>query len=256
VHDPLSQDRDRAAGRRRPHPRRVRVAESDYQRIDKDTGKPVTGKYEFTYRDASGRQIWQTANGDTKADAKAERAALVARMHNGGRVEHTGLTVSDVAKLWLERGTGRTGRWAPPTRERYERMVRRHIDASADPSRRPLGALKLRDLTVDRVAEWSLANERELAPGTARTTLLALNQICRFAVRRGWLADNPVSKLEPAENPAAPAAKFRSSKATTSPAYSTTPAATDSCSSCSLTPACGSAKRSDSPGPTSTTTPG
>jgi integrase len=80
-------------------------------------------------------------------------------------------------------------------------MVRRHIDASADPARRPLGALKLRDLTVDRVADWSLSNERELAPGSARITLLALNQICRFAVRRGWLADNPVSKLEPAEKP-------------------------------------------------------
>ena len=28
-----------------------------------------------------------------------------------------------------------------------------------------------------------------------------MNQICRFAVRRGWLADNPVAKLEPAEKP-------------------------------------------------------
>ena len=70
MHDRFSQDRgDAAPGRRRPHPRRVRVAESVYQRVDRDSGKPVAGKYEFTYRDATGRQVWQTAKGDTKADA-------------------------------------------------------------------------------------------------------------------------------------------------------------------------------------------
>jgi integrase len=179
----------------------VRVAESVYQRVDRESGKPVAGKYEFTYRDGTGRQVWQTAKGETKADAKTERAELVARMHLGGRVERTTLTVSEVARLWLERASGQTGRWAQPTRERYERMVRRHIDASADPARRPLGALKLRELTVDRVADWSRANERELAPTTARMALIALNQVCRYAVRRGWLAENPVAKLEPAEKP-------------------------------------------------------
>src|SRR5947208_12053990 len=64
MNDPFSQDRDAAPGRRRPHPRRVRVAESVYQRIDRESGKPVAGKYEFTYRDATGRQVWQTAKGD------------------------------------------------------------------------------------------------------------------------------------------------------------------------------------------------
>jgi hypothetical protein len=29
--------------------------------------------------------------------------------------------------------------------------------------------------------------------------LTALNLICRFALRRGWLVENPVAKLEPAE---------------------------------------------------------
>jgi hypothetical protein len=125
----------------------VRVAESLYQRVDRDTGKPVPGKYEFTYRDAAGRQVWQTANGDTKADAKAERAELLVRMHKGERVERTTLTVSEVAQLWLERGSGPQGKWAPPTRERYERIVRLHIDACADPGARPIGACRLRDLT-------------------------------------------------------------------------------------------------------------
>lgn len=58
------------------------------------TGKPVPGNYEFTYRDATGRQVSQTAKGDTKADAKAERGELLARLHKGERVEWTTLTVT------------------------------------------------------------------------------------------------------------------------------------------------------------------
>src|SRR5437667_7784558 len=113
MHDPLSQDRGDAGPGRRPHPRRVRVAEAVYQRVDRHTGQPVAGKYEFTYRDATGRQVWQTAKGETKADAKAERAELLARMHRGERAERTSTTVGEVARVWLQRGTGQKGRWAP-----------------------------------------------------------------------------------------------------------------------------------------------
>src|SRR5712692_9464876 len=84
-------------------PRRVRVAESVYQRIDADTGQAVPGKFEFIYLDSAGRQRWQTAKGDTKADAKAERAEMVARLHRGERVERSSRTVGEVAGAWLER---------------------------------------------------------------------------------------------------------------------------------------------------------
>jgi len=113
----------------------VRVAERVYQRVDRDTGKLVAGKYEFTYRDATGRQVWQTTKGETKADARAERAELLARMHRGERVERTTLTVSEVAQLWLERASGPQGQWAPSTRERYERIVR--LQSTPRPMRAP-----------------------------------------------------------------------------------------------------------------------
>ncbi len=74
------------------------------------------------------------------------------------------MTVGEVARLWLERGTGQKGRWAPSTLEGYERHVRRHIEASTDPTQKPIGTVKLRDLTIDRVAAWSQANECALAP--------------------------------------------------------------------------------------------
>src|SRR6266436_4243537 len=63
----------------------------------------------------------ETAKGDTKADAKAERAEMVARLHRGERVERTNRTLGEVAEAWLERGRGQKGLWDAPTRERYDR---------------------------------------------------------------------------------------------------------------------------------------
>src|SRR5439155_951456 len=168
---------------------------------DHRTGEPVPGKFEFFFRDSTHRQRWQTAKGDTLADAKAERAEMVARLHRGERVERTKRTVGEAAQAWLERGRGQRGPWDPVTRERYERVVRRHVLGSADPQRRPLGEVKLRDLTPDHVAEWSQRNEQTLARDTAQLALIALNQIFRFAVRRGWMGANPVACLEPGEKP-------------------------------------------------------
>jgi integrase len=80
---------------------------------------------------------------------------------------------------------------------------RRHlsIERSSDPSQKALATVKLRELSIDRVARWSQTNERALAPTTAVIALVTLNQVCRYAVRRGWLAANPVGKLEAAEKP-------------------------------------------------------
>jgi integrase len=56
----------------------------------------------------------------------------------------------------------------------------------------------------------SAARARQRHPRGVRTPVradrtrcdrLRLHQVCRYAVRRGWLAGNPVGKLEAAEKP-------------------------------------------------------
>jgi integrase len=130
---------------------------------------------------------------------------MLARLHRGERVkrsgQRSGRTVGEVAEAWLERGRGKKGPWDAPTRERYDRIVRQQVLASTDPTRRPLGETKLRDVTVDRVAVWSQGNELALAPSTAKLALIPLNQVFRFAVRRGSTGVNPVKQLEPGEKP-------------------------------------------------------
>jgi hypothetical protein len=71
--------------------------------------------------------------------------------------------------------------------------------SSGDRSLAPLGSVRLRDLDVERVAEWSLANERIFAPTTAVLALRVVGTICRFAVRRGWLHQDPVARFEGGE---------------------------------------------------------
>jgi integrase len=56
-------------------------------------------------------------------------------------------------------------------------------------------------VTVDHVAVWSQGNEQALAPSTAWLALIAMNQICRYAARCGWIGVNPVAQLEPGEKP-------------------------------------------------------
>jgi integrase len=90
---------------------------------------------------------------------------------------------------------------ARSTRERYERIVRRYFEESPFKDLPPISTLGLSDLTVDRVAEWSAANERVLAPTSAVIALITLKAVCRFAVRRGWMEKNPTLDLEPSEKP-------------------------------------------------------
>ena len=44
-------------------------------------------------------------------------------------------------------------------------------------------------------------NEQTLAPSSAKLALVALNQIFRFGVRRGWIGINPVMQLDSGEKP-------------------------------------------------------
>ncbi len=120
---------------------------------------------------------------------------------SGRQLDDPNLTLASVAQTWLDRGTGVTGRWEPGTLDRYERIVRSKMLRSQDRSLSPLGSVRLRDLDVDRVAAWSAANERAFAPTTAAFALRVLGTICRFAVRRGLLREDPVGQLERGEKP-------------------------------------------------------
>ena len=166
--------------------------------------EPMSGLDDPTV--SAGAQLVHAAHGHGQAECVGDprRGASPDLRREGSTTEVEGsvtLTVSDVARAWLARGRGRKGAWTRSTAERYGRVVRCHIEGSSDPSLPPIGTIAVTSLTVDDVALWSAANEQTLAPTTAKLTLIALGQVTRFAVRRGWLASDPVLRLEPGEKP-------------------------------------------------------
>jgi integrase len=181
----------------------VRVAEGVYQRIDAKTGRRVPDKFEYTYRNETGRQVWRTASGTTRTDARNERREQLGMVRRSDK-QPCELTVGEVARLWLVRGVGSGGRWEASTYRRYEEHVAGLIERSVDPALAAIGDVKLVELTVDRVAIWSEANQRLRAVNTAGHALGHLHQICQYAVRQGWLAENPVTRLERHERPSGP----------------------------------------------------
>jgi hypothetical protein len=151
-------------------------------------------------------QLGHAAHGDGQAervgDPRGEASPDQRQEGSTAEVEGSAsLIVTAVARVWLARGRGQTGPWARTTRERYDRVIRQHIERSPDGTTTSVGSPTLPELTVDVVADWSAANERVLARTTASLALLTLRQVCRFAVRRGWMSVNPVGLLEPSEKP-------------------------------------------------------
>jgi hypothetical protein len=153
-------------------------------------------------------------------------------------------TVAEAGHAWLARGRGRHGEWARSTRERYERVVRRHVEESPDPALPALGSVRLADLTVDQVAEWSAANERVLAPTTAVIALITLNLVCRYAMPGSGWRPTPWPDWSLARSRAGLRGASASSKGAIWRRCWTARAPIDRCSRFWPTPGCGSAKRS------------
>jgi hypothetical protein len=143
----------------------------------------MSDKCEYTFLDRFGRQVWRTAKGTTRTDARNERRQHLAGVHRS-RGRPCDLTVGEVARLWLERGVGAGGAWEPRTRACYGEVVGGYIERSVDPRLSPLGDVKIAGLTVDRVARWSRANQPTLSVSTATAALGVVRQICRYAERR------------------------------------------------------------------------
>ena len=89
-------------------------------------------------RDANGRrrQKWITVRG-TKRDAERELARVITELDTGAFVEPSKLSVRDYLERWLSDHAH--SRVAPKTFERYQQIVRSHIEPE-------LGAYKLAQL--------------------------------------------------------------------------------------------------------------
>jgi integrase len=165
--------------------------------------------YEITWLDPqTGRRRWQTVSGSQR-DAEALLHDTCSRLARGERVGASGLRLADCVEEWKE--TQRT-RLRPKTLAEYESDLRFHVLPR-------LGRMKMSDVREDDVVAlinemvegWRFVErrgrwvkEQRKTPYTAwtiRGVLVALSRVFSYAVRRGYAANNPVSRLERGERP-------------------------------------------------------
>jgi integrase len=164
-------------------PRRVRVERGIYR-------NPSTGGYEIQYTDSDARCRWKVVPGGLR-EARVARAEIAAKLGRGERVAPSRRPLREVGEEWL----AAQHHLRPRTRQLYRTQLRRHIDE-------PLGHLPIGEVDADRIAAFILGLERKgLSPWTIRGVLVPLGRILSYAVRRGLVAENAMSKLERGERP-------------------------------------------------------
>jgi integrase len=167
--------------------RRVRVERSIYRQPN--------GKYAVCFM-LAGRPRFRTVAGELEA-ARRQRELLVAAAEAGALAVSPRLRFATVADRWLKRFEARVA--AGERRERTLEAHRYHVKKHLLPT---LASRLMQTIGVDDVAALLTGlRTAGCSEKTAAEALATLHSIVRFAIRNGWIADNPVAKLETDERP-------------------------------------------------------
>jgi integrase len=167
--------------------RRVRVEQGIYLQPN--------GKYAVCFM-AGGRPRFRTVGYDIE-EARAERALFVESIRIGVPLATPELRFARVAGWWIERYELRVE--AGERRERSLESNRYHLERHLMPT---FGPRLIRTLGVEDVA--ALMTDLRFAGKSEKTVagaLATLQSIVRFALRNGWMAHNPIERLEAGERP-------------------------------------------------------
>jgi integrase len=171
-----------------PRPaRRTRVEQGIYQQPN--------GKYAVCFM-SGGRPRFRTVGYDLEA-ARAERAAFIDATRWGVVPAAPQLRFARVAGWWAERYERRVE--AGERRERTLEHHRYHLNKHLLPM---LGNRLMRSVRVGDVADLiTELRARGRSEKTIAGVLATLQSVLRFAIRNGWIVENPVEKLETGERP-------------------------------------------------------
>jgi integrase len=135
----------------------------------------------------------------TLEEAREQRERLSDAARRGELPVFPRLTFAEAAARWLQLFEAKVA--AGERRERTLENYRYQLEAHLLPT---LGRRHLQSLTADQIADLIAALQAQgLAPRTVSDALTPLGSILRFALRRGYILDNPLRRLEPGERPRA-----------------------------------------------------
>lgn len=140
--------------------------------VDKATGKrtkaPKGSTYKVRYRTPAGQSRSRTF--DRKLDAERFVTSTEHSKQIGGYIDRSSgaVTVAEYAKTWI---AGRLTKSGEPLRPRTSELYRQLNDKHITPT---LGAIKLRDLTPERVRVWRTKLPGAVVPAKAYRLLRAM----------------------------------------------------------------------------------
>jgi integrase len=164
-------------------------------RVERGIYRQPNGKYAVCCRHA-GTLRFRTVGWDL-ADAREQRATLIAAVESGVVPVSPQLRFDTVADRWLERFEARVA-----AGERHLRTLEAHryqLDRHLLPA---FAGRRVACITVDDVAQLLLDLRRNgCSAKTSASALATLQSILRYARRQGWITEDPVDLLEPDERP-------------------------------------------------------
>jgi Phage integrase, N-terminal SAM-like domain len=165
------------------------------RRVERGIYRQSNGKYAVCFM-LTGKPRFRTVAGDLDT-ARRQRELLVAAAEAGALAVAPRLRFASVADRWLTRFEAKVA--AGQRRERTLEAHRYHVKNRLLPT---LAPRLMHTIGVDDVAALLTGlRTAGCSEKTAAEALATLHSIARFAIRNGWLADNPVAKLEADERP-------------------------------------------------------
>jgi integrase len=164
-------------------------------RVERGVYRQPNGRYAVCYM-LDGKPRFRTVEGDLDA-ARSARARLAIAAQAGLLPACPRLTFATVAGRWLERFETMValGERRPRTLESHRYHLARHLLPE-------FGRRRISTITVDDIAGLirSLGAEGR-APRTIAGALATLGSVLRYALRRGYITDNPLRRLDAGERP-------------------------------------------------------
>ena len=154
-------------------------------------------RYEVGYADVGGVWRMKTLKARTRTEARAERDEFLAKRRRGEIAPPSKITFAEVAAEFLRtfEALVAVGDRAERTLERYRSALDLHVLPE-------LGARPIQKITADQLAGLiAAARASGLAPWTIRGIVTPLRRVFALALRRGYLAENPILRLHPDELP-------------------------------------------------------
>jgi integrase len=165
------------------------------ERVERGIYRQTNGTY-GVYLTVAGKPTFKTV-GKKLAEARRQRDLLSAKAQLGQLAPTVRLSFGELAEQWLEgfEALVASGERAERTLEHY----RYHLDRHLLPV---FGSRRLQEISTDDCARLIVQlRAKGLSPKTIAGVLVPLGRIFSLGLRRGYLNDNPLRRLEASERP-------------------------------------------------------